>query len=725
MLSRRLAFEWLLVLAATSLLVAWAAAGGWTRAVDNRLYDLAAGWAAGEPDERILVIEIDDASLREIGRWPWPRETHRRLLDVLAAAGPRAVGYDVLFVEPTGDDAALAAAMRRAGRVYLPGLVRRERLAIGPDELILPVPVLGDAAHGVGIAELMLDEDGLVRRADTAVTIEGRSLPQLATMLARDVAPDLAMPRREPFLLPFVPGDSFRRVSFASALRGEVPAELVRDRIVLVGATAQGMGDIYSVPSSAGALMAGVQIQANLLAALLGGGVIAPLQRAAVVGLSLLPTWLVLLAFLRLRPATNLRLALAALAGIVALSLALVPLARIWFPPGAALLGVVLVYILWGWRRLAATGQFIVRQATALQAEPGIATGLVRRDALDDSIAYEANQLQDIIGQLRALRHFAVDVIAHLPDATLVVDADGTIRLANEAAARLFEGDVQGRPFALFLARLLDGATREGSRIGRPGGQMLVMSDAPLSGGGHIIRLADMTDLQRATDEREEVLQFLSHDLRSPHAAILTLLEAGMLGDGKRPDGVAPAMIERVRAHARHGLRLADDFVQLARARRRPIVPEPVDLTDIAREAIDMVWPRAVERTIRVEDGSADGETWVLGDHAMLLRAAVNLLDNAVKFAPEGARVDIAVAREGDRVRLAVSGPGPEMPPGRAERPFALYAEGRDVGGRASIGLGLAFVQATAIRHGGSASYRYQAGYGATFTILLPSAGDD
>jgi len=734
LLYRRLALEWLFVFLFASLLVGFAAAGGWTRAVDNRLYDIASGWAAPAPDERILLVEIDDASLRALGRWPWARDIHRRLLDALTPAAPLAIGYDVLLLEPSADDAALAAAMRRVGNVYLPGLVQRDRALGEATALTPPVPTIAAAARDVGVAEVMLDEDGTVRRADASIRIAGRIVPQMVAQIARHIDPQARWQEDAPFLLPFVRGEGFRRVSLVNVLNGEIPAALIRDRIILVGATGAGMGDRFAVPGSAGSLMPGVQIQANLLNALLGNHHIALPPMGWIIFLSLLPIWLMLLAFLRLRPAVNLRLAIAVLVAIVMTSLLLVPLAHLWFPPGAALLGAVLVYALWGWRRLAAVSMFMGQQAAALRADPGMIARLIPREPMADTVAVEATQLQDIINQLRGLRRFTADIVERLPDATLVVDAGDHIVLANGTAHRLFGRDVDEQPFADFIARVRDGADCDGDRISRPGGPTLVMSEAPLSGGGRIVRLADMTDLQRATDEREEVLQFLSHDLRSPHAAILTLLEACSMEAGAQP--AAQSVTERIHVHARHGLRLADDFVQLARARRRPITLEPVDLPDVVREAIDMVWPKAQARAITIALHGGEGETWVMGDHAMLLRATVNLLDNAVKFAPEGAQVDVSVVVEGANedgrqsaagageagARLTVVGPGPQMPPGRADRPFALYAEGRDVGGGESIGLGLAFVQATAMRHGGTARYRYDAEKGPTFSITVPLA---
>jgi signal transduction histidine kinase len=189
---------------------------------------------------------------------------------------------------------------------------------------------------------------------------------------------------------------------------------------------------------------------------------------------------------------------------------------------------------------------------------------------------------------------------------------------------------------------------------------------------------------------------------------------------------VTEATIEQIRLHARHALRLADDFVQLSRARRRPMQPCPIDLCDIAREAADMVWPRAGSRRISVYEGSGGGEIWIMGDRSMVLRAAINLLENAVKFAPVRAVVTYVVEIENERAILSVAGPGPAMPPGRTANPFALYAEGHAADGTGSLGLGLAFVQTTALRHDGQVAYSFRDGMGSEFRMIFPLAqGED
>jgi signal transduction histidine kinase len=299
--------------------------------------------------------------------------------------------------------------------------------------------------------------------------------------------------------------------------------------------------------------------------------------------------------------------------------------------------------------------------------------------------------------------------------------------LANGAATlRVGEG-LLGAPSRAVMSLMLESAPAIGMPVRDRAGRSLLMSEAVIEEGLRIVSFADITELQRAADEREELLQFLSHDLRSPNAAIVWLLESQDLEADRpasrpQPDRLPSPLIEQIRGHARHGLRLADSFVQLVRARRRPLTEEPVDLSDVAREAADMVAAYARSRRARLTNESDAGELWIVGDQGMLVRAVINLLDNAIKFGPEHAEIVYSVRQRGDEVVFGVAGPGPPMPAGRAADPFALYAEGRSADGKGSVGLGLAFVQTTALRHRGRATYRYREEFGATFEIVLPLA---
>ncbi len=726
MIRRRLYLEWALVALIAGLFIWIATLGGRLAFIDNRIYDAAAQIIAPVADDSILIVEIDEASLRALGRWPWPRKEHARLLNALAAHHPAATAYDVLFLEPSADpsdDAALAEALARAGPVFLPALLERDASGRVISET-RPPPQLAQAAAGIGMAELAPDSDGVIRRAEPAVAAPAGSRASLPTLLLRrgpGTAPQPAA-ADSAFLINYAGQDRFRRVSFASLAAGEVPRASVAGKLVLVGATAAGLGDFQNVPPPAGGLLSGVEIQANILNTQLTHSAIRTLPRHQAALLALLPLALLMGGFLRLPPAANFALVVLLAAGVLVASAAALMLMQLWIAPTTPLLALLLAYVLWGWRRLAAMNAFIMARTSALAREPGVVLAPRMAEQGGDFIANEASRLSDVIDQLRVLRNFVSEAVEALPAAICVVRPDGGVVLANRAAIRLFGEDAPGRTIEELTARFTAAQEGEDALLRDAEGRSFLRTNSSLPNGLRIVSLADVSELRRIADERDDILQFLSHDIRSPNAAIVTLLETEQIG-GDAP--ISDTTIAHIRAHARHALRLADDFVQLARARRRSITFEPVDLSDIAREAADMVWPRAGSRDITMQESSGPDEIWIMGDRSMVLRAAINLLENAVKFAPRGASVTYTVTATGDQAVLSVLGPGPAMPPGRQAAPFALYADGRPADGTGSVGLGLAFVQTTALRHGGQASHIYHENFGSEFRITLPLASPE
>ncbi|KPF91644.1 hypothetical protein IP81_09715 [Novosphingobium sp. AAP83] len=720
MLRRRLHFEWFLVAFLACLFVVVASLQSWFGSLDNRIYDLASGLAAPPADERILLVEIDEASLRELGRWPWTRDKHARALQTIARYRPAAIAYDVLFLEASPEDAELHDALITAQPIYLPGIVED-----GVDRVVTPPALIATGATKVGISLLLPDSDGIVRRAEKSLLIEGRQVDQLPTFLTHGVkmANAGSLAPNERFLIAYNPNHAFRRISFASLTKGEVPANMVAGKFVLVGASAAGMGDFHSVPIAFGSRMAGVEVQANVLNTLLGGTAIATLAPSLMAAIALIPLLILLAAYLRLPPGRNLLLATGLAAGTLLLAVALLPATRLWLPPSATLVGLLLVHGLWGWRRLNAVNGFLISQADALQSEPGVLAGFDSPRVFGDVIEAEAFRLEAVISQVRKLRGFIERVIERHPDALFVVDSQDRVVQRNQAAAGLVGHAAIGQP----ISEVIDAVSPEAAVVGLPlrghSGRWLLMAETTVDNRHRIVSFTDITELQRAGEERDDLLQFLSHDLRAPNAATVWLLEAEeMGGEGQNQTELAKPLRDRIQSNARHALRLADNFVQLVRARRRPLIQQPVDLCDVAREAADMVTAFARTRGATLQNNSDPGELWVLGDHGMLLRAAINLLDNAVKFAPENAVVVYAVKQTDGKAILTVVGPGPSMPQGRQEDPFALYAEGRKAGNQSSIGLGLSFVQTTAERHGGKAIYLYHEGYGAEFQMRLPTA---
>ncbi|MFK2931995.1 CHASE2 domain-containing protein [Dyella agri] len=337
--------------------------------LDHALYDLHMRHWGWDPGNDVVIVAIDPASLDALGRWPWPRELHARLIDRLTAAGVRGIGMDVTVSEPNvahlQNDQAFAAAIARNGRVVMPVFAEAQELG-GMLQEILPIPAVAKAAAAMGQVDVAVDDDRVVRSAYLMAGLGSPYWPSLALALARldrdagsKVLPGLrdnALDPRSPYLwerdnlvrLRYAgPDGSFGRVSYADVLNGKVPAALLKGRLVLVGATAEGMGDIINTPDGN---IPGVEYQANVLAALRRGETILPLNLAGqfLLGASLLLLPLGLYGLPGLHRAWR-AAAVSSLACLL-LSVLLLRLAHLWWPPAACVLlmlgGTALLWLL-------------------------------------------------------------------------------------------------------------------------------------------------------------------------------------------------------------------------------------------------------------------------------------------------------------------------------------------------------------------------------------------
>ena len=739
---RRALIEWGLVAVLTALVVCWLALSPTADRADNLVYDALIRLQDGPADESVVIIAIDDRSLQSLGRWPWPRATHAALIDRLAQAAPRAVAYDVLFTEPDADDPVLAAAMARAGNVHLPLLVDAPGEDGAPWRVSEPDAALVQAAAGLGHVNLTVDGDGVIRRLPLYMQGGDQVWPQLILPLAQtrvatpspdpDAATSDALIAARPEAIAYHgPPGRFRTLSFADVLSGEVPSAFLKDKLVLIGATAPGLGDRYATPAAPhGELSPGVEIQAALLQTLLEGGGPRTLAPPWVLALSLLPLALLVGGFLFLRPVVNMVLG----AGLILLTLAgsLIAFlsAGLWFPPAAAVAGLALAYPFWSWRRLAAASAYMQSEVETFEREAPSLSGAVPASfrPQGDVVAKQVDTLRAALKQLRDLDRFISDALRSLPDATVVADPEGRVLLSNDRAQALFGRVLKGEPSlaALFQSlgepswrRFLTAEETDPGDIQAPGGRVLKVAAAALTDAsgqpiGHIVRFADMTLFRAAERQREQALQLLSHDMRAPQVSILTLLE----GRQSRTD---PAFERRIGDYARQTLDLAEGYVQLARAESQPYRAVVLDLAQVLMDAADTLWPQASAKAVTIQTPMDEQEYLVEGDPALLRRLLTNLLDNALKYGPHGGVIactlGVEAADNGAVCILRVSDQGPGLSAEAARRLFQPFGHG-DADHRGA-GLGLAFVRTVAERHGGHV--RYEAGeIGATFVLTLP-----
>jgi two-component system, OmpR family, sensor kinase len=209
-----------------------------------------------------------------------------------------------------------------------------------------------------------------------------------------------------------------------------------------------------------------------------------------------------------------------------------------------------------------------------------------------------------------------------------------------------------------------------------------------------------------------------SHELRTPLAAVRAYSELYRRGAATRPADLDRAMSGINRESERMSL-LVDDLLLLARLDEgRPLEQEPVDLGEVAGEAVETA--RTVEPS-RPIDLAAEPAV-VLGDRDRLRQVVDNLLANVRAHTPADGAVHVSVARNGTNAVLEVADSGAGMDEEELERVFERFHRGDPSRSRASggVGLGLSIVAAVAEAHGGSASAESEPGRGSTFRVTLP-----
>jgi PAS domain S-box-containing protein len=228
-------------------------------------------------------------------------------------------------------------------------------------------------------------------------------------------------------------------------------------------------------------------------------------------------------------------------------------------------------------------------------------------------------------------------------------------------------------------------------------------------------RQRDEADRLRAEDEmRTTFLQAVSHDLRTPLAAILGLAVTLERDDIDLPHDETRDLARRIAQNARKLDALVSDFLDLERLRRGLARPEfaPVDLGALVREIVansDLVGARRLALDVAPLSVRADG--------AMVERIVDNLLGNAVKHTPGDSRIWVRVERTDDGALVIVEDDGPGVDPDERERIFEAYRQGSHAA--MGSGVGLALVATFAELHGGRAWVQEREGGGASFRVLL------
>src|SRR5580700_915760 len=365
-------------------------------------------------------------------------------------------------------------------------------------------------------------------------------------------------------------------------------------------------------------------------------------------------------------------------------------------------------------------------------------------------------------------------LVDSLPDPVMVVSArdaldlaDRRVVYANPAARELLRIHVEGAPLvsAIRHPRVLEAVDE--SLFGNLNGEAAYETGGaqdrfwrvltrPLAPAADEARLAlllmrDETDSRRNERMRADFLANASHELRTPLASLTGFIET-LRGHARDDPEARDRFLAVMAAQAGRMARLIDDLMSLSRIElNEHIAPEGrVDVALVTRDVVDALAPLAAERGVKLQIRLGElGKAMITGDRDQMLQVAQNLIDNALKFSPDTATVEIDVVDDvsaeaalaqtrpgaarisllnpdlvgGERfvmLRVADHGRGiaREHLPRLSERFYRV--EGQKSGERLGTGLGLAIVKHIINRHRGGLAIESLEGDGATFTAYLP-----
>jgi two-component system phosphate regulon sensor histidine kinase PhoR len=354
---------------------------------------------------------------------------------------------------------------------------------------------------------------------------------------------------------------------------------------------------------------------------------------------------------------------------------------------------------------------------------------------------------RDIPPALRVGDPLVEAVLAGMPDPVVALDRHGAVVALNARAIAIAPALRRGEPVSLALRvpEVLDSVRRAVAsgtaqrveffeRVPVDRWYEAIVTPIALAGaspaGLVLIAFHDLTPLRRVEEMRADFIANASHELRTPLAALSGFIET-LRGSAREDPAARERFLPIMQQQATRMARLIDDLLSLSRielnAHLRP--DKQVNLVGIIRQVADSLQTLARDRGVAISVKAQADRIVVWGDRDELIRVFENLIENALKYAASGKKIDLALLTDGGTktapealVAVRDYGPGiaPEHLPRLTERFYRVdVSESRAQGG---TGLGLALVKHILNRHGGRLTIESMAGKGATFTAHLPLA---
>jgi CHASE2 domain-containing sensor protein/signal transduction histidine kinase len=699
---------------------------GWLNPVEHLVYNTLfklrgqRAWT-----DKIVVVAIDDRSIQELGRYPWPRREFTRLMQRLNQAEPSVVVFDVLFSESSPEDPALARQFDQHGQVILAQAIDTQGLPL------LPVDSLKAAAVDVGHILKEIGQDGITR----SVQLQQQDADSLSLQavkaygLSHPIPAGTAQQQGDLWLNWVGSARSLPQYPLVDVLRGQVPAIALKDKIVLIGITATGF-DTLATPFDQNPPATGVFLHATAIHNLLQNNALRPIA----------PGWLIWLLPL-LMPGLGLGLSYlrtvrqmlvtgGLVLGLLAGQIGLFGL-NIWLPIVAPMMLIVGTATLVALTERLRMSYFLQSQVQYLwQTYPGISIepAVVPSSSQPASIQ-TLTQLTELAQHLGRSQATQTAIASSLSIGILAADANEQIWFANPSAQKWLEIE-SGQN----LPSWLKGGDREVLKNDRwfwlkfenlelPDSQHLLLLVEDITGRKQLEEnlTKQIAEIQWVAQLKDDFISTVSHEMRSPMTNMILSIE--LLRLVKDPQEQA-RYLNQLEQECLRQRDFVNDLLNL-RTDRLPdqsLIKQTIDLQTWLPEVIAPFQARAKTRQQTIQCDCPAMTPAIFTEVVSLERILKELITNACKYTPPDGKILLHVnTMKSGVIAIAVQNFGVEIPAAELPRIFDKFYRipQCDPWKQGGTGLGLAIVQRLTARIGSTIIVVSESGY-TQFTVQLP-----
>ena len=696
----------------------------------------------------VVIVSIDEESLRQYGRWPWSRELLGRLMSKVADSGAGAIVLDVLLSEPQSPEAdrGLQKALSTSGRAVIVGKIGA--FLDGP-HWVEPLPAFAQAAVAVGHAHAVLDEDSICRRfPPLELTIDGprwafavevarrTDRHRTSTFLDFYGIPDLdhssGVSSAKPVLvrIPFR-RDEFEIIPAATVLQsGDLSARLA-GRPVLVGFGGTEIGDRLNTPLATELPAPGIEVHAQILDGILTGRLLREVPTGFATVLLACTCLVTVVIFRKWLGWVSVSLVVVLATAVYAIAFLTFLWASRIVPAGAMMLAVITAPL------VVHAADFALLERSLTRQLLGLRSWLTKQGKDADmqgkaDLSWKLALLQTLETELGSLYELHKTLLESTQDLVAIFDEKGNLLLNNHAFVAALISTNSGLTLDQLRARWIPKDDAPMIRAGNGQEGEVYLNDTLYSvrivplpatrlspGGGTVVTLSNLQTRVERDRARAEALAFITHELRTPLASIQGFADLMIRYPGSTDCANAP---ETILWESKRLLALISSYLDVLRldAGAKPVRADALELHDIVGQVFEILRPlaAAVNMQLVLETRAA---IVMIGDATLISGAVLNLVSNAIKYGKPAMEVRVRCSSCGDDIIISVQNQGDPIATGDIPHLFDPYYRAPKVEtGKPGWGLGLAFVKRIAEKHGGFVQVKSEQS-GTVFEIHLPA----